>query len=33
MTYTYDADGNRTQMTDGTGTTTYAYDTSNASIR
>jgi RHS repeat-associated protein len=25
--YEYDADGNRTEMTDGTGTTTYTYDT------
>ena len=26
VTYTYDADENRTQMTDGTGTTSYTYD-------
>ena len=26
VTYTYDADGHRTAMTDGTGNTTYAYD-------
>ena len=26
VTYSYDADGNRTQMVDGTGTTTYTYD-------
>ncbi len=26
VTYTYDADSNRTSMADGTGTTTYAYD-------
>jgi len=26
VTYSYDADGNRTEMTDGTGTTTYTYN-------
>jgi RHS repeat-associated protein len=29
VTYTYDAAGNRTQMTDGAGTKTYAYDSVN----
>jgi RHS repeat-associated protein len=29
LSYTYDADGNRTEMTDGTGTTKYTYNSRN----